>query len=249
MGNDNYSDSNETKRVMLQIFHERSNQLANMLMALNGFMIVFIGGLITFAGSSVFSSPQCVTEVNEQAITCITNNSEKFIPLLIAINIAIIVVILWRFYAHYIDDDIVKQYCKIIRIEDSLRIRDLDKKITLRSQLNESEDIPIEDIDFGSRGQWVFDLFACLFCFILLIVEYLIIINYPITKVMIQFFLFFVIIVITSFAFYCICKRKTCEKKFVGFKNILCNDKIIICILFFLIVISLLSLIWFSLSK
>ena len=137
MGDDEkYSNSKETARVMLQIYHERNNHLANMLIALNGFILAFIAGMLTFVGSTFFSSPQCVIFVHSCLISSDLSNSDKFIPLVIAINVVAIVMILWRFYAHYIDNDIVEGYKKIIRCEHNLGIHDDDKVSLLYSLEN-----------------------------------------------------------------------------------------------------------------
>ncbi len=130
-------EKNETTRVMLQIYHERGNHLANMLIALNGFMVAFIAGLLTFVGSSALFSPKCVNisgQILVEPSSCINPW-----PIFIAINIAIIVLIIWRFYSHYIDDDIVKGYRKLIYLEHDLEV---SRKVSLLSNLEKDDGSP-----------------------------------------------------------------------------------------------------------
>lgn len=175
---DEMKEKNETARTMLQIYHERNTQLANMLIALNGFMLAFISGLITFVGSTFFSSPQCVTNCVSSACSCSASDSSgKVWGILLVINIAIIVMILWRFYAHYIDNDIVNCYRKIIWFEHELTI---DEKVTLLNSLevtipNLKDKIQdlffdeqferisnlIQNKKFGERGQKIIDKIVC----------------------------------------------------------------------------------------
>ena len=120
---ESYSDSRETNRVLLQIYHERSNQLANMLIALNGFVLAFIGGLLTFAGSNYFSPPQCFVSTNCLLKYGSCDQTQAPWVIIIAINIAIIVMIIWRYYAHYIDNDIASCYQKIFWFEHQVGVK------------------------------------------------------------------------------------------------------------------------------
>ena len=138
-----YSDSKETNRVLLQIYHERSNQLANMLIALNGFILAFISGLLAFVGSTYFSAPACVVNctsgISGIPACQVCELIQRSMPVIIAINISIVVLILWRFYAHYIDNDIVNCYRKILYCENELGV---EYKITLLSNLERESGSP-----------------------------------------------------------------------------------------------------------
>jgi hypothetical protein len=164
----------ENARIMLQIHHERSNQLANMLIALNGFMLAFIAALIAFVGGMYYSTNAISTQ-------------ERIIPLVIAVNIAIFVIIFWRMYSHYIDDDIVENYCKILRCEEIRKVEfdiSLLKSLIFKyseveiQQLLEPKEKRYEKIfnKFGNgeipdRGQKKFDSIASAIIVLLFIVQ------------------------------------------------------------------------------
>jgi hypothetical protein len=89
-------------QLLLQINYERVNHLANIIHASNGFLIGFLGVIFTF-------------EITK-------------IPFLIVV-IGICSIVIWRWYASYVDDNIVKTYGFIIKIER--RIPNFPKEFTL----------------------------------------------------------------------------------------------------------------------
>jgi len=183
------NEKNETARLMLQIYHDRSNQLVNILNAFNGFMLAFIGGLLAFVGSSAFSNSECK---NVSSDSLISSGCLNPWPLFIAINIAIIVLILWRFYAHYIDDDIIRMYSKILScennvdvdfdasllksliiqygIEDEFQKFRQDKEFRKRKYLEIFN--RIENDDVPERGHRILDWLAYISCSVLCILEF-----------------------------------------------------------------------------
>lgn len=177
---------NERDLILLQIHHQRSNQLANMLIAINGFILAFISGLLTFIGSSAFST----TSINNSLpIVCINPW-----PVIIGINIALFVTIFWRFYAHFIDDDIIKTYGRILSCEQSVEFdasllkgllikiegadKDNLKKYRDDKELQKAkrkELIEMIDLDgnLPSRGHMGLDCLAFIICCVLCIVEFI----------------------------------------------------------------------------
>jgi hypothetical protein len=136
MCQDSESEQNDTNRVLLQIYHDRNNQLSNMLITLNGFILAFVSGIIAFMGSTFFSTTECFVIINSRVSILDSCNQNKVVPIIIGINVLIGVLILWRCFAHYIDDDIVSGYCNIIRCEEKLSV---DKRLKLLCKLEKVE--------------------------------------------------------------------------------------------------------------
>ena len=186
------NDGSENKnQILLQIYHERSNQLSNMLITINGFVLAFISGLLTFVGSAAFTN-SCCKKVTIG--TLISSGCLNPWPVLIAINIAIIVIIFWRYYAHFIDDDIINTYGKILSCEDGV---DLDASLLkglLREYYPKDWTNKIENLkeheslqkterdnliriidrgdDFPSRGHTGLDCLAFIICCALIVTEF-----------------------------------------------------------------------------
>ena len=162
-----------------------------MLITINGFILAFISGLLTFVGSAAFTNSCCkIVTIGTQT----TSNCLNPWPVLIAINIAIIVIIFWRYYAHIIDDDIVETYGKILRLEDGMELdasllKSLLKKFDPNGWKNEYEklkgyrslqksrrqnyiEIIDEGGDFPPRGHMGLDCLAFIICCVLCIVEF-----------------------------------------------------------------------------
>ena len=115
-----------------------------MLIALNGFVLAFIAGVITFIGSTYFSGPDCIVVINSQILRGPSCSLEKITPAIIAINVLVVVLILWRFYSHYIDDDIVSGYQKVIRCEKELNV---EETLTLLYTLEEKGGLKLNTLD------------------------------------------------------------------------------------------------------
>jgi hypothetical protein len=165
-----------------------------MLVALNGFILAFIGGLLAFVGSSAFSNLQCN---NVSFVSLIPSGCLNPWPVLIAINIAIFVLFLWRKYSHYIDDDIMETYCKILYCEKELPIdfnATLLKSIALKykplpdilvkSNLTKDDILreynflfeKFEKGDIPERGHKIFDRYTSFFIVCLTFVEIILVI-------------------------------------------------------------------------
>jgi len=227
-------------QVLLQIYHERGNQLSNMLITINGFMLAFVSGLLTFVGSSAFTN-ECCKDVSIG--TLISSGCWNPWPVLIAINIAIIVIILWRFYAHLIDDDIVETYGKILRCEDGVELdasllKGLLKKFDPNGWENEYEKLKgnkslqesrrqkyIEIIDKGGdfppRGHMGLDCLAFTICCALCIAEFFLFYRTTQDFIIIGFFS-----VSLTLLFFCILfsrfRKLECVKKYLLFDKIGC---------------------------
>lgn len=107
-----------------------------MLIALNGFILAFVSGIIAFMGSTFFSTTECFIIINSRVSILDSCDLNKVIPIIIGINVLIGVLILWRYYAHYIDDDIVSVYCNVIQCEEKLSV---DKRLKLLCKLEKVE--------------------------------------------------------------------------------------------------------------
>jgi len=81
-----------------------------------GIVAAIFVGTLSFLGTVYFTS----------------TNPEKYLSIIITVNILIITLFIWRYYAHIIDNDIVKCYKKIIFCEYQLNI---PKEISLFSSL------------------------------------------------------------------------------------------------------------------
>jgi|WetSurMetagenome_2_1015567.scaffolds.fasta_scaffold205740_2 hypothetical protein len=92
----------ENLRLLLQINYDRLNHLANIIHASNGFVVGLLGAILAFD----------VTKI----------------PFLIVV-IGIFSIVIWRWYACYVDDDIIKTYGLIVKIER--RMPNLPKEFTL----------------------------------------------------------------------------------------------------------------------
>jgi hypothetical protein len=92
----------ENLRLLLQINYDRVNHLANIIHASNGFVVGLLAAILAFD----------VTKI----------------PFLI-VAIGIFSIVIWRWYASYVDDDIIKTYGFIIKIER--RMPNLPKEFTL----------------------------------------------------------------------------------------------------------------------
>jgi len=136
MCKDSESEKNDTNRLLLKIYHDRNNQLSNMLIALNGFILAFVSGMIAFMGSTFFSTTECFVIINSRVTILGSCDLNKVVPIIIGINVLIGMLILWRYYAHYIDDDIVSVYRNIIRCEEKLPV---DQKLKLLCRLEKPE--------------------------------------------------------------------------------------------------------------
>ena len=194
MGNDSdqhpeKQDKTEATLTMLKIYHERSNQLANMLVAVNGFMLAFISGLLAFVGSSAFSNSECKNATSFYSL--ISSGCLNPWPMFFTINIAIIALVLWRCYSHYIDEDIKETYCKILACENEIPInfnatllKSLVEPAQLKSILTKEEiqrlyhDIfeKFEKGEFPNRGHKKLDCIAFFFIIILSIIEIILVI-------------------------------------------------------------------------
>jgi hypothetical protein len=187
----NNYNKDETTLTMLKIYHERSNQLSNMLIAINGFILAFISGLLAFIGSSAFSISDCK---NVSFVSLIKSGCLNPWPIFIAINIAIVVLILWRFYSHYIDDDIIQMYGKILSCEKTVDIifdASLLKNLIILFRVGFIDEFPkfrqdkkvqeikrleilnrIEKDDVPDRGHRGLDCLAYFICSVLCILEF-----------------------------------------------------------------------------
>ena len=173
--------SDKLAYTLLPIYQERSNQLVNIINAANGLIVTILIGVLAFAGS--------VKNIQEP----------QFITLIVAI--CIISIIIWRAYAHYVDNDIVQMYGKILCCELKLNvpfrasllaslIKGLPKDNHKRNELDEfvksknfSEAYSkmfmlIDERKVGPRGHDSFDKIALIFIIsILLLGSYLTIHN------------------------------------------------------------------------
>ncbi len=101
----------ELARLLLPIYQERSNQLANIIHASNGLIVTILIGVLTFAGT----------------ITNITSYHIAFI-----VSICVLSLIIWRVYVHFVDSDIIHMYGKILCCEYRLLV---PSRVSLLSSL------------------------------------------------------------------------------------------------------------------
>ena len=166
-------DETDNLRILLQVSYERNNHLANIIHATNGFIVAILVGVIAYLGS-----------IKNLGFT--TN-------LVLIISICVVSLIIWRIYAHYIDNEIVSNYSKILHCENKL---DIPVELSLLKNLIKSlpdkneekrklEDfiqtkkveaayskmfILVEEREIGSRGHLHFDIFAFSLCVLFLVV-------------------------------------------------------------------------------
>jgi hypothetical protein len=165
------ADEQENCRTLLQIYHERSNQLANIIHASNGLIITILVGVLAFAGS--------VKNIQQ---------NPSFITILIVI--VVISLIAWRAFAHNVDNEIIQIYGKILCCEyrlnvplrTSLLLSLINKfpEAVNKKYLNELKEgnkvmlyskmfALIKDRNVGDRGHRRLDLYALVLSLVLII--------------------------------------------------------------------------------
>jgi hypothetical protein len=87
-------------RLILQISYERCNQLGNINNQSIAIAAAICIGLISFLGTAYFTSV----------------DPNRFYVIIIAIQIMCFTLIIWRFYALIIDNDIVHVYKKFLNV-------------------------------------------------------------------------------------------------------------------------------------
>jgi hypothetical protein len=102
----NRKDKIDNIRESLRVSYDRCNQLVTINNQAIGLVVAILIGLITFLGSSYFTS----------------QDPNRYLTIIIAIHISIITLIFWRYYAHLIDNDIANSYSKIVFAENKLKI-------------------------------------------------------------------------------------------------------------------------------
>jgi hypothetical protein len=112
----------ENLRTILQIAYERVNHLAGIIQIINGFIVTLVIGII-------------VLRINEPLFA----------------EIIIVLLIVWRFYARLLDNEIIEQYGKIISCERELEIPEefaLVKSLTEKfpkNRISEYSTLSLED--------------------------------------------------------------------------------------------------------
>jgi hypothetical protein len=106
-------------RESLRISYDRSNQLVALNNQTIGLVVAILIGLITFLGSAYFTS----------------KDPNRYLTIIISIQISVITLLFWRYYAHILDNNIVESYSKIIFAENALNI---PLELTLLSSLEKS---------------------------------------------------------------------------------------------------------------
>jgi hypothetical protein len=136
-------DGSENYRQMLQISHDRCNQLVTINNQAIGIVAAILIGLITFLGSAYFTS----------------HDPNRYLAIIISIHISVITLIFWRYYAHVIDTEIVKTYERIVISEKKLHITyDLTLVHSLEADLF-LEDFPFyRMIEKKNRSRIILDL-------------------------------------------------------------------------------------------
>jgi hypothetical protein len=130
----------ENARLLLPIFYQRMNELANIIHVSNGFILVFLGAVLAYNGG----------------LTDKTNTS-------LTISVCVGAIIMWRIYAHYVDNDIISTYGKIIECEKSLGIHG---DMSLKNQIfkgfpnDDRIKIYIRERNVGYRGHFGLDVLA-----------------------------------------------------------------------------------------
>jgi len=102
----NRKDKIDNIRESLRVSYDRCNQLVTINNQAIGLVVAILIGLITFLGSSYFTS----------------QDPNRYLTIIIAIHISIVTLIFWRYYAHIIDNDIANSYSKIVFAENKLNI-------------------------------------------------------------------------------------------------------------------------------
>jgi hypothetical protein len=93
----------ENYNLLLPIFYSRINHLANVIHAVNGFVVSVLIAILAISLSDKITNP-----LNFQII----------------LILCIIFLCFWRYYAHKIDDEIIELYHKILFCESSLNVRE-----------------------------------------------------------------------------------------------------------------------------
>lgn len=96
------SIESENARFFYRDLSERNNQMLVSINQFNYFTIVLLGGIWTIVSKYVIDDPTSLTVVG------------------IALNISIGIILLWRFLVHQIDNDIAKNYPRMIFYEHAL---------------------------------------------------------------------------------------------------------------------------------
>lgn len=109
------NDHCENLRVILQISYERCNQIKNINNQLIAIIAAVFLGLFTIAINSFASS-----------------NQQNNYLIIVAINVLIATLLIWRYYAHFIDNELVSCYKRILYCEEKL---DIPFEISLASWL------------------------------------------------------------------------------------------------------------------
>lgn len=177
-------------RVFLKILEDRNNQMVTIIHQYTNYTVLTLSAIWTLLGKGYIDS-------------YLAQKPEP-IFLFLPISISIFVIISWRFYAHFIDDDIAKNYNRIISLEKVLfasneniskssTLHNLVKNCPSLEELLDKNDkksytqqqIIVEKLIknrlIGTRGHFTFDFIASVIMIILIFCDLIIFIQsfYP----------------------------------------------------------------------
>jgi hypothetical protein len=166
----------ENARLFFKDIEDRNNTMLTIMHQYTNYIVALLVGIWTIVG------------------TIYAQNSCKDLSLffIIAINLSVLLILFWRYYVHYIDNDIAKNYPRLIYFEEALLgfkvtplkcsiLTGLIKKwpVSLKNKITTKpidqkykiiENL-VENKRIGYRGQLYFDITAFCLIGILLIFE------------------------------------------------------------------------------
>ena len=185
----------ENARTFLKIISDRNNQMVGIIHQYTNIVGILLIGIWTILGKAFFDSLNHLQTTQEQIFFNMVFSPEPFLWLFLASSLTVVILIIWRYHIHYIDDDVAQNY-RLILLNEKILYRNLDhipetatlynlinnlqktcpkimNKIINNSQLATSKkyeivSLLIEKKLIGTRGQIIFDSVSGTIIFIIM---------------------------------------------------------------------------------